>query len=729
MHFMKKFACLVATAAVISSGCQKKEAPAQAAAPVPAPVAEEAAAQPKPELPIATHLGIATRIPADVDLFIAGYDVGETILKLFEPMYYLHDGQGNRESLSAVYAKSKETQEVMGDEAFVFVGPGFGAQLEAAGKGYRGLSAAWAESAVSIALDTAAKKDGDPDLSALEESIGKDLLDRWMGALEKDSRLQVPSVVMGWHPDASRLEQCRTVFAEAIDNAFTANGKATPVTFDSSGATMKGYELSGRDAFGEFVTKTREILQEEEADAELLERLSPGRIERLLTALENVSFTVATGVVDGRVLLYLGNGKEGLRFAEKPEDSLAATDSLKWTSDFAGKRCLGVSYLSESMVRAALPWLDGSDYWSGLSRAIRPPVKDERLMRELLAGMAGIDRDLAKRDASAWAAVILEDQGWRFESRGGWPDPGLDYSTPLKLTDAAASLQPAVRMHWVQNEQRKDRQWDQIEQFGMLAEAVISEVNASKFGSETKAMFPEEVVTKLAEEIRNLGRAYGDEFRGGVGREVAFALDCKGEMPPVPGVSEEMVAETKIPRFLIARPVTARAKIDASGKSFATTVRSLTDWANEMSGKNYPLILPQKLESGGLETWYPPLPFIGGDFLPGVTMSDSLWMLGTSKSFAETFAKSMTTPAIGGETGMIVEMDLAPLRTWLEEMREQQGVELEQLIEEQPDKIREQTRRSLKEYGKAFGKMQGLSYRKWLAEGAPRTSLHLRKAE
>ena len=402
MHFMKKFACLVATAAMISSGCQKKEAPAQAAAPVPAPVAEEAAAQPKPELPIATHLGIATRIPVDVDLFIAGYDVGETILKLFEPMYYLHDGQGNRESLSAVYAKSKETQEVMGDEAFVFVGPGFGAQLEAAGKGYRGLSAAWAESAVSIALDTAAKKDGDPDLSALEESIGKDLLDRWMGALEKDSRLQVPSVVMGWHPDASRLEQCRTVFAEAIDNAFTANGKATPVTFDSSGATMKGYELSGRDAFGEFVTKAREILQEEEADAELLERLSPGRIERLLTALENVSFTVATGVVDGRVLLYLGNGKEGLRFAEKPEDSLAATDSLKWTSDFAGKRCLGVSYLSESMVRAALPWLDGSDYWSGLSRAIRPPVKDERLMRELLAGMAGIDRDLAKR-GGFWA--------------------------------------------------------------------------------------------------------------------------------------------------------------------------------------------------------------------------------------------------------------------------------------------------------------------------------------
>jgi hypothetical protein len=718
MASMKKFACLIATAAVISSGCRKQEVAA------PKAVAEVVVEQ---ALPVATHLGIATRIPADADLFIAGYGAGETVLNLFEPFLYLQDDDGNKKEHSEFLAKSKEFKDLVGDESFVFIGPGLGAQLETVGKSYRGLSAAWAEVALGAALDASAKKEGDPDFSALEDSLSTDLLERWMNALEKDSKLQVPTVVMGWRPDASKLEDCRKSMGEGLDVLFSAHGKATPVNFDSSGTTMKGYELSGREAFGDLVAEVRADLQKEEAAAEVLEKFSPERIERLLSALENVHFTVASGVLDGRILVYLGNGKEGLRFAEKPEDSLAATDSLKWTHGFAEKRFLGVSYLSEPMVRAALSWLDGSEFWSGLSRSIRPPVRDERLMRELLAGMADIDRDLAQRQALAWSAVIVEDRGWRYESRGGWPDPGVDYAAPLRMTDAAASLQPAIRMHWVENRQRKDRQWDQMEQLGMLLEAVLGEVKKSE--SATAAMLPDEVVTRFMEEIRNLDRAYRDEFRAGIGDEVAFAMDFKGEMPPVPGVSEETVANTKIPRFLVARPVTDRAKIDAAGKSFAASWRSLTDWANELSGENFPLILPQKLESGGLETWYPPLPFIGGDFLPGVTMNDKLWMLGTSRALADGFAKSMTTAATGGETGMIAEIDFAPLRVWSDEMQKLQKVELDDLIADQPEEIREKSRKSLEEFGKSFHRLQGLSYRKWLADGAPRTSLHLRVGE
>lgn len=723
---MKKFACLIATAAVISTGCQKKETPAPET-----PTGVEKAVAQQQVLPIASHLGIATRIPADADVFVAGYGAGETILNLFEPFLFLRDEEGTKEELSEGLKKAKEFTDLVGDEAFVFIGPGLGGQLETVGKSYRGFSAAWAEFAVGVALDSAAKKEGKPDLATLEDSLSSDLVERWMDALEKDSRLQVPTVVMGWRPAASKLEDCSKKLGEGLDALFTANGKATPVSFDSSGTAMKGYELSGRDAFGDMVAEIRKNLEKEEDAAEVMEKFSPERIERMLVALENVKFTIASGVLDGRVLLYLGNGKEGLRLAEKPEDSLAATDSLKWTHGFAEKHLLGMSYLSEPMVRAVLPWLDNSEFWSGLSRAIRPPVNDERLMRELLSGMADIDRDLAKRNASAWSAVIVEDKGWRYESRGGWPDPGLDYAAPLKMTDAAASLQPAVRMHWVQNRQRQDRQWAQVEQFGMLLEAVVGEVK--KTDSPTAAMLPDDVVARFMEEFRNLNRAYRDEFRAGIGDEVAFALDFKGEMPPVPGVSEETVANTKIPRFLVARPVTDRAKIDASGKSFVASWRSLTDWANELSGEKYPLILPQKLESGGLETWYPPLPFIGGDFLPGVTLNDKLWMLGTSKGFAEGFAKSMATPASGSETGMITEIDFAPLRAWSEEMQKLQGAELgdlaEDLTKEQPEAIREKSRKSLEKARESLGKLQGLGYRKWLEDGAPRTSLHVRVVE
>ena len=265
----------------------------------------------------------------------------------------------------------------------------------------------------------------------------------------------------------------------------------------------------------------------------------------------------------------------------------------------------------------------------------------------------------------------------------------------------------------------------------MLLEAVVGEVRKSE--PSTAEMLPDEVVTRFMDEIRNLNRGYREEFRAGVGDEVAFAMDFKGEMPRVPGVSEETAANSKIPRFLVARPVADRAKIDAAGKSFAASMRSLTDWANELSGEEYPLLLPQQLKSDGLETWYPPVPFIGGDFVPGVSMNDKVWMLGTSKEFAEGFAKSMVTPASGGETGMIAEIDFAPLWAWTEEMRKLQGANIEdlamELADEQPEAIREKSRKSLEEVGKSLGRLEGLGYRKWLDDGAPRTSLHLRMAE
>ena len=240
---MKKFACLIATAAVISTGCQKKET---LAAETPK-VAEKAVAQAAPELPIATHLGIATRIPADADLFVAGFDTAETLLELFKPFLTLRDDEGQKDEASEFLAMSKEFTDMAGDEGFLFVGPGVGAQLETVGRSYRGVSATWAEFAMGAALDAAAKKEGEPDLSALEDNLSTDLAERWMDALEKDSRLQVPTVVMGWRPAAAKLEECRKAVGEWVDALFTANGKATPESFDSQGTVMKGYELSGRD--------------------------------------------------------------------------------------------------------------------------------------------------------------------------------------------------------------------------------------------------------------------------------------------------------------------------------------------------------------------------------------------------------------------------------------------------------------------------------------------------
>jgi hypothetical protein len=239
-------------------------------------------------------------------------------------------------------------------------------------------------------------------------------------------------------------------------------------------------------------------------------------------------------------------------------------------------------------------------------------------------------------------------------------------------------------------------------------------------------MLPEGTMDRIVKEIVGLNHAYRNEFRAGIGDEVAMIADFQGEVPPIPGISEETVQTAKAPRFLIARPVRDRAMLSGSGKSFVQSWRNLTAWASEQSGENLPLIVPQSIESGGLITWYPPLPFIGGDFMPGVTLNDDLWMLGTSRSMAGGFSKSMASSSSGGETGMIVEIDFAPVRDWATDLYQRNEADAKALTADAPDEVMELANQNLERANTAIRRLQGLSYRHWMADGKPRSSLHIR---
>lgn len=710
---MKRRMMTVGAALVlVTSGCGKKNA-------VTAPEAGVAEKLVPKAPPVAAHLGFATRVPKDADLFAAGYHANEMFNGLVETFIKPEEMKdGNMEEF-------RDAMAYVGGEVFAFVGPGAGRQLEMIGRSYRDISAASIGMVVGSLLDLAAKNDAAQDLSKLGDGLSADLMEKWLDAIEKDSRLKVPSLVVGWKPEPQKEAECRDAVTKWLDGVFVSEKEAKPVKFEASGVALAGYEISGKKAFGEALDKAREEMAKNPEGAALLEKLPPERLERLLGALENLRFTLAAGVVDGRVVLYVGNGSEGFQLAATPEDSLAASADLTWTDGFAGKRVTGALYLSEAMVRAALPMLDSSGYWEAVSRAIRPPVRDERLFRELLTGLADTERQLARRDASAWSAVCYDDAGWHLETRGGWPDPSLDYSAPLQMTDAAVSQKPAIRAHWVQQRGRNDLAWKRLEYYGFLINAVIGELSAAE--NPMMAMIPEGTMDRVIKEVSGLNSAYRNEFRAGIGDEVAFIADFQGEVPPVPGISEETVKNMKAPRFILARPVKDRAMLAASGKSLVRSWRSLTAWGSELSGENLPLIVPQSIESGGLVTWYPPLPFIGGDFMPGVTLNDKLWMLGTSRAMAGGFSKSMATASSGGETGMIVEIDFAPVREWFADACQRSGMDAEQLAEDAPDEVKElANKENLDRMSAAMSRLQGLGYRHWLADGKPRSSLHLR---
>ena len=108
--------------------------------------------------------------------------------------------------------------------------------------------------------------------------------------------------------------------------------------------------------------------------------------------------------------------------------------------------------------------------------------------------------------------------------------------------------------------------------------------------------------------------------------------------------------------------------------------------------------------------------------MPGVSIDDRVWMIGTSSPLAEGFSKSMETVGSGGETGVIFEVDLKRLVSWSEEIR----VANEETIDSLTDELLEET-----EVPEGFGSSEGLkklkrfSYRNWLEGGKPRSRYKL----
>ncbi|WP_035607438.1 hypothetical protein [Haloferula sp. BvORR071] len=716
-----------ASTCLLITGCDKPAATSEPGKGTPSlPDVPTAATVPvAAPLPVASHLGIATRVPADADFFLAGYHADEWVKKTIEEFLKSELFKDIESKPDA--PKPEEVPLYVGDEAFVFVNGG-GVQLQALTSGYRDVMAWSTGQFVAGALRELEKKERDPaETKAWADSMSADLLERILNAVEKDSQLQVPSVVMGWHPDAAKLDACSKKVAEGLDELLKKSPDAQPVSFEAQGASFKGFEFEGSKVFAKALEDARKAMAEDPKAKEMLDQIPQERIERVLAAMEKVHFTVASGSLDGRIFLYCGNGKEGFRLAASPEQSLAATDDLKWTNAYAEKKISGTVYFSEAMVRTVLPLLDSSVYFEEIAKKIGPPIRNERIFRELLSDLAQTEKQLAQRDASALSVIGVADEGFRLEFRGGWPDPALDYNAPLRMAEAADAKKPVLRAHWVQNRARNDLSWKSWETYGLIVDAALEEAKAHADSPLKKV--PEGAIPELLSEIRALNRAYRDEFRAGIGDEVAIVADLKGEIPAVPGISEEVIRNNTMPRFVIVREVKDRALLDKAGATSAGVWSNLTGMASKYSGNEMPLILPQKLDSDDLTTWYFPAPFIGGDFVPGVSLNDKLWMVGTSRELASGMAKALATPASGSESGMLVEIDMAPYWDWMQELVKRNGLNADQLLEEAPEEMKKLTKpEDVEKALESMRKMKGLSYRKWLEQGKPRASLHVRYA-
>jgi len=220
---------------------------------------------------------------------------------------------------------------------------------------------------------------------------------------------------------------------------------------------------------------------------------------------------------------------------------------------------------------------------------------------------------------------------------------------------------------------------------------------------------------------------FRDDLREGLGNEVGLLVDLQGPMPPLPGVDAALVENVPIPRVAIAWPMVDRERVEAAATGLAEVADGL-EVRRRASDFGLPIPRLQSVEADDVVTWYFPLPVSGGDLIPGVSLSEDRWILGTSRELARQWAEASATGS--AETGIRIEVDFDALRRWWATFERHRPAEWEGLAGDEviPELAEDGAFQAGVE--EELGRIERFSYRHWMEDGRPRSTWWLvRSAE
>ncbi len=627
------------------------------------------------------RLGFATRLPESAEFYIALHNPGEVLNALLktdvgERLSELDDSEASTaESREEIMAKIKE---VMVGDAFLCIDQGVAWQIDAIGGFYQDMSAVQVK-LVSHILLRALNDLGKGDIS-IEDGAYADLVDAYgdeaaklftvlIGQVDANlEKIQVPSVYVGCSPPEGKTAEWLGVWSESIKSACEEK-YIEPHGFEKYGTQFSGFRIN----LGSMMEDVK-VNEGEDTDSDEESRLpdvAVDAVERITEKLKTMSITVVCGEVDGHILIYAGPDSASLILADEVENSLASRSEFEQFEDMDDARLLGVCYASE-------PFLESFQTWRGYEKTYRALAEvfgngilpESKKIAGKFEALASLEHELTKCEIDPFLMICALDKGLRIETVGGRHDQSLDYEKPLQLPALTDHMgdELFMRMHWMEDRARKEKQLDYAELLvgaaGQILEScflAFEDENGDgvEWYEKSKKMY-EEV---LDPELTRLWMAYRKSFRPSLGSEVAIMMDINGEMPRVLGVPSRILKEGRIPRILYVRPVEDRAELEAAYGALETTTKNLLEYASILAETELPMPDFLSAQKDDLTTWFYPFPTLTNDFVPGVSVSDTLFMVGSSKNFAEstyaTWKSGNTTQR--DYTGMMIDIQFKPL--------------------------------------------------------------------
>ncbi len=644
--------------------------------------------------------GFARRLPQDVDLYAGG--------RKLEAVWEWVAKSGGREELEK-FLKGPSFEEGVPKDYRELIGRGvdmlpvlFGEEVFVAGRGlawsmetgmganvlmYRALGEAIAGALASGDLEAFGGEDFPPEIlgkvgpwiqKKIEEAGGQPQVAIYLGGrVEDEKRGEVMAL----------LRKVLATVAEKED--------PKAIEFEQAGCAWTGFEIVINE------------LEGFDLDGAIPEGVRPTGWKELMTQIGAWKVVVACTEVDGYVVIAAGNGKESIVLAEAPEKALAGREEFKFFSRFEAEAVVATGWTSKELVEGVnnfytyLPFFEGAEKALGESKGLKRGA-------ELVKALAQFNAHWKERRAGTaheWLGAVLIGDEVLAEARGGWAGAGLDLAAPLKLAKAFEGLEqePFIRAHWKMKSDYVEgghRQVDAgirflrlvaeeaLEVVGESAEGEGDDKAAGKYGRWSR---------DLVNGLDDIWSGYRDHFAKALGEESAFVMDLRGKMIAAVGVEEAVLKKGRIPRAALVRPVVKREALTESWKIWNGALTNMFGIMAEAMEQPIPFPDTMTAEKDDLRTYFFPFPFASDDFLPSVSVSDELLILGTSKTLSEALYES-TREGKGApvEAGVRIEVKMDGLwdfcEAWLEVFEARraaaEAIEEDELLEEEPADVK-----------------------------------------
>ncbi|MEM9480208.1 MAG: hypothetical protein AAGA58_11205 [Verrucomicrobiota bacterium] len=604
----------------------------------------------------AQAFGFASRLTADTDMALGVRNLKSVLDGVAESNFWKRfvgvlDDFGSADFVNQEGVQFRAVvDQTMGTDAFIAFTEGSTAEFQRLAEGYNFYNRVTYR---AIAAGMRAGMMGGAEID-MENVIAEALTMEDGKLLKILQEIQAPPIIAG-----CRVDEGGDQILQQLDGLTqTAPPFLVVESVEVPGAgTFKSWRIAAKDAVDE---GSRQELRDNLNNEEISKKIE--------AAIDNKVFEFCYGKVGNYLIFSFGKDRSHLKFAANPGESLVSRDEFAFADQFLQKKLVAWSFAEDEMMKLNTTPESITSLFDGMAEGLTakglggPEFSATAAALQKFGGSIGAL--ISKISASHRLGVVYAENGLHGEAIGGTDAYGYDLDKELSIIDA---LPEDAFMKYSGAETLEVRE-DGIAIIESLAAVVDEGMKvAAKVESGDMAQFGamyQQFAPVLRPKLISLWDIMKNSYIPAFGTEGAMAIDLKGSMPQLKGIAPVppvFIDQGRMPRIVAVAEVKDRAKLTESWEKLVPLINeTIATFAGGAGPQGAPTVPePMSSEANGIKTHFFMIPFLSNDFLPCVSISDSLFLLGTSKTLNEEIAAKVKP---SGKKGAYFEMNIEQLR-------------------------------------------------------------------